>query len=128
MASSEKMSSMSLRETLSVISSNIVTGGQTEAQAYVVGYVVKRKRSKIPTGPEDKKVLVNKVTYTVLSPDHRSTVLVDHFSPPVSEKIDHEDVPLPDTEKLIPVCRDTVNGEISVIPVTAIRYRAIALY
>ena len=100
-----------------------MVGGEANAPAYVVGYVVKRKRSKIPTGPEDRKVLINKVTYTVLTPDHRNTITVDYFNPPTIDKMDHENVPIPDKEKLIPMCNPTGNdAKLSVIPVTATRY------
>jgi len=115
---------MSVREIWSSLSGNVVEGGKTDAPAYIVGYVVKRSRSKIPTG-EDKKVLVNKVTYSVLSLDFRRTITVDYFNPPTTEKLDHEGVPIPDVEKLIPVCQDVRHAddsEIFVIPVIATRY------
>jgi len=115
---------MSVREIWSSLSKNVVKGGKIDAPAYVVGYVVKRSRSKIPTG-EDKKVLINKITYSVLSLDFRRTITVDYFNPPTTEKLDHENVPIPDMEKLIPVCQDVRHAddsEISVIPVIATRY------
>ncbi len=124
----EKTSSVSLKksvkEAFSVLSENVVEGGKADAPAYVVGYVTKRSRSKIPTG-EDKKVLINKITYSVLLLDFRSTITVDYFNPPTIDKLDHEGVPVPDTEKLILVCKDVRHAddsEISVIPVIATRY------
>ena len=107
---------------LSTIQANIVDGGKKDAFAYVVGYVTKRLRSKIPTGPDDKKVLVNKVTYTVLSNDFRSSITVDYFNPPTTDKLDHEDVPIPDKTKLIPVCDPKTNPVLTVIPVTVTKY------
>jgi len=106
---------------LATIQGNVVLGGKKDAVAYVVGYVTKRSRSKIPTGHE-KNVLVNKITYTVLSSDLRNSITVDYFNPPTTDKMDHENVPMPDKERLIPVCDPRNNGILSVIPVTATKY------
>ncbi|RKZ41254.1 MAG: hypothetical protein DRQ41_08450 [Gammaproteobacteria bacterium] len=79
---------------LATIRENVVSGGKKDAVAYVVGYVTKRLRSKIPTGSDpDKKVLVNKITYTILSSDLRNSITVDYFNPPTTDKMDHENVP-----------------------------------
>ncbi len=108
---------------LATIRENVVSGGKKDAVAYVVGYVTKRLRSKIPTGSDpDKKVLVNKITYTILSSDLRNSITVDYFNPPTTDKMDHENVPMPDKERLIPVCDPRNDGILSVIPVTATRY------
>ncbi|HIE02636.1 MAG TPA: hypothetical protein EYP59_20520 [Thiotrichaceae bacterium] len=120
---SEKVnvSDKALRDALSVLRASVVSGGKSDGLAYVVGLVAKRKRSTIPTG--EKKVLVNKITYTVLSPDLRNQILVDYFNPPTIDKTDSDDVPLPDKSKLIPVVEDFVNNPVlSVIPVTHTKY------
>ncbi|HAI68972.1 MAG TPA: hypothetical protein DCM38_05985 [Gammaproteobacteria bacterium] len=115
-------SSEDMHRLLSLLNANVVPGGKLNGQAYVVGIVTKRKRSTIPTG-QDKKVLINKVTYVVVTPDFRDRILVDYFNPPTTDKTDKDDVPLPDKSKLIPVVEDPTNNPvISVIPVTSTKY------
>ena len=118
-----------LQQVLKTLNGSIVPGGKKTGIAHVIGIVTARKRSTIPTRStdskgEERKVLVNKITYSVVSPDMRTFIQVDYFNPPtIRDSADAEGVPLPDKSKLIAVVEYPINNPVlSVIPVTSTKY------